>query len=1068
MSRPVGSWHSTRETRKIVSKHAKKAENDYDDANKPDTHDGQGLQNPYATSKPLKNRRTEEDDEEVDGPGQRTAVTVNAPYLHEWHKALLDGDVGSVRRLISRGFDIESPILEGLLPLCHAATLSVAVTSCLLAAGATVDGKVGSSGTPLQNAIALNREKIEVARLLLDYGADVNAPSGAHGTALEAALDQAEHSLVYMLIARGADINQLNAKHQARAILAAIEENDVLTTSRLLDAGVDPNVDLDGHPKPLLASIHQGNKYRADSSQSGWGSVKFVVISNGLAYYALSMFALTSGSQGDHERVNLEIIRTLLEHGASIDLEVVLAAIDDEYEGAVLLLLEYGADASQVFANWHRRHYYTELPVLKRWEFATQGYSYDTLEDAEEAFCGAREDRLFTMTWDWEVPAVIEMARYCGVAAFDIADWLLAENVVFVTDLEHSHPTAINCRDLLFDQFGFAVSTFVVDVLRAVAAKKLGDNDDDYDLLSELHIRDFRWIHRVESMTFSYRTITMTFRALNPYTLGNPYCRAIDRLSRTIHMPAPDGSMVLSRAVYKLDRCQVPPDYGMEKSHRQSETSRTRYRIEAFMHIKNSPLPAHEHDCWRLLFTGCVVSVFDAAPSGRLLGRPSRQDVGKGLKLPFDLMISLAAVECQLIINGGVVFVGYQTVLFPTAISENDAQFHAIVSDGGQINPYTLDFPNRLLIQDASQFTGMQCFLGWCEAAQINLGTRQLPADVRYSGGQDQERYLVLEGQSTQLQIGLQSPVSFLVGLQTNFKFISSRRQFTPADCYAKLLEDTAEELAIVYDAGQRRCWLLPKLSLLLHMSHAYARRRALPCFRVPHVDPHADAREIIGLLKSSGECPIHEDPAEPFLFRQLLLGLNINLLATVSAVQQSSGKKLYGFEFLDVVTSPGRGSCMKKLELDAAGKAWLDIVNVVDAVVVCSDLGEAITPAEGSGRESPSCNAVPKNRDYLAATLPCLTRLIERKGGRLTPQDGFQGFKISEDSYWLLCGNPFEPCIHGTSGSSSCWKRYDIIQRLEPAKLFKLLPLPRRTPSAAPVSDIPLSGAVVFGKRVA
>ncbi|KIY03252.1 uncharacterized protein Z520_01719 [Fonsecaea multimorphosa CBS 102226] len=362
----------------------------------------------------------------------------------------------------------------------------------------------------------------------------------------------------------------------------------------------------------------------------------------------------------------------------------------------------------------------------------------------------------------------------------------------------------------------------------------------------------------------------------------------------------------------------------------------------------------------------------------------------------------------------------------------------------------------------------MRCFLGWCEAAQVNLGTRQLPANVRYSGGQDREKRLVLEGHSTQLQIGVQSPVSVLAGLQTNFKFVSSRLQFQPANSYQKLLEDTAKDLAIVYDAGQRRCWLLPKLSLLLHMSHAYAQRRNIPSDRVPHVAPHPDAHDIIEFLRNFGEHQIHEDPANPFLFRQLLLGLNINLLTTVSAVQQSSGTKLYGFEFLDVVTSPGRGSCMKKLELESAGKAWLDIVNVVDAVVVCSELGEAITPVEDSGRSSPSCNVVPKDRDYLAATLPCLSRLIERKGGRLTPQDGLHGVKISEDSYWHLCGNPFRPCLHGTRSSSSCWKGFDIIQRLESAKLFKLFPVSPRIPSAPPVRNIPPFGAVVFGKRVA
>ena len=192
----------------------------------------------------------------------------------------------------------------------------------------------------------------------------------------------------------------------------------------------------------------------------------------------------------------------------------------------------------------------------------------------------------------------------------------------------------------------------------------------------------------------------------------------------------------------------------------------------------------------------------------------------------------------------------------------------------------------------------MRCFLGWCESVQINLGTKHLVADVRYSGGREQEKSAVLEGVSAILQIGASNPLSAILGLERKYSFVTNRRQFTPENCYSKMLHDTARELAAVYDAGTKRCWLVPKLSLLLYMCRSYSQGRGLPDGCIPSIDPYADAVDIIQTLEPCGNTVVHGEQTDALAFRQLLFGLNINLLTTVAAVQPSSGKKLYGFEF--------------------------------------------------------------------------------------------------------------------------------------------------------------------------
>ncbi|KAH7117286.1 hypothetical protein B0J13DRAFT_514238 [Dactylonectria estremocensis] len=388
----------------------------------------------------------------------------------------------------------------------------------------------------------------------------------------------------------------------------------------------------------------------------------------------------------------------------------------------------------------------------------------------------------------------------------------------------------------------------------------------------------------------------------------------------------------------------------------------------------------------------------------------------------------------------------------------------------------------------------MRCFLGWCEFAQVNLGTRHLPAHVQYSGCNEKGRSLVLDGYESLLQTGLGGgPLSVVLGLQTNFKYTSHRRQFTPFGGFSKLLRDTALEVAAVYDAGNRRCWLVPKLSILLHMAHAYALSCADgPATTVPFVEAHSDAAELISVLEPLGDQPIHgvnrvatiggPSPDATFLdgfvFRQLLLGLNTNLLSAVASTQKSSGKKLYGFEFMDVVKTPGRGTCMKAMTLYSVGRHWLDLVNGVDAIIMCSDIGQVITPAAAVSRRRPECNNLPTGLDYLAAMVPCLSHLVRRRGGVLeispanangnAPSSSSCRVKISEDSFWDLCGDPFRPCTHDMNSSETCWNRVDFLQRLVTVSFFmRNMPVAMARPEStlSSVQTIPLSGAVTFGQ---
>jgi len=155
-------------------------------------------------------------------------------------------------------------------------------------------------------------------------------------------------------------------------------------------------------------------------------------------------------------------------------------------------------------------------------------------------------------------------------------------------------------------------------------------------------------------------------------------------------------------------------------------------------------------------------------------------------------MVALAASDFCLKTKDTLIFLGYQTMLYQVTIEGDCAQFHIITIPHDQINPYTLDLKNALLVDDYFQFKTMRCFFGWCEVAHINLGTRHLTTSVRYSGGQNKARLLESYGYSLLGQLGASSPLSAIGGLQKNFRYSSHRIRATPSRNYRELLEHTS------------------------------------------------------------------------------------------------------------------------------------------------------------------------------------------------------------------------------------------------------------------------------------
>jgi hypothetical protein len=140
------------------------------------------------------------------------------------------------------GFALQHAILERNLE----------VAKLLLHSGANVNMQGGKYGNALQAAAAFRNA--EIVQLLVNNGADVNAQGGVYGTALQAAAAFGNAEVVQFLVDNGADVNIPGGKY-GNALQAAISHSYNEITRFLLNNGADINAEGE-YGNALQAAVH--------------------------------------------------------------------------------------------------------------------------------------------------------------------------------------------------------------------------------------------------------------------------------------------------------------------------------------------------------------------------------------------------------------------------------------------------------------------------------------------------------------------------------------------------------------------------------------------------------------------------------------------------------------------------------------------------------------------------------------------------------------------------------------------------------------------------------------------
>ena len=125
-----------------------------------------------------------------------------------------------------------------ITPLCYIASVgAVQLAEFLLDSGCDVNE--GSKGVDNSALTAASRfGHVNVIRLLIDQGADINAQGGYWGSVLQLAAYKGSKSIVQLLLNRGADVKAQGGKY-GNALQAAVAEDELDSIELLLSHGAE-------------------------------------------------------------------------------------------------------------------------------------------------------------------------------------------------------------------------------------------------------------------------------------------------------------------------------------------------------------------------------------------------------------------------------------------------------------------------------------------------------------------------------------------------------------------------------------------------------------------------------------------------------------------------------------------------------------------------------------------------------------------------------------------------------------------------------------------------------------
>ncbi len=128
-------------------------------------------------------------------------------------------------------------------PDCFASSIAknkAEICKLFISAGIDINSR-DDLGTPMLN-VAVRNDNIELTKMLLEYGADINAVSNDRGyTAVMDAVWKGNKDITKLLIEQGAELNTISKEGQSNLVLA-VGANNIAICKMLAENGADPDI----------------------------------------------------------------------------------------------------------------------------------------------------------------------------------------------------------------------------------------------------------------------------------------------------------------------------------------------------------------------------------------------------------------------------------------------------------------------------------------------------------------------------------------------------------------------------------------------------------------------------------------------------------------------------------------------------------------------------------------------------------------------------------------------------------------------------------------------------------
>ncbi|KAL3482956.1 hypothetical protein BJX62DRAFT_221008 [Aspergillus germanicus] len=445
------------------------------------------------------------------------------------------------------------------------------------------------------------------------------------------------------------------------------------------------------------------------------------------------------------------------------------------------------------------------------------------------------------------------------------------------------------------------------------------------------------------------------------------------------------------------------------------------------------PDPKEAGQCWTSLFTESNLAY------GFSLCDDDRPDEMVGLEIPFLPMAAFAGVRFPVDFSGRTVLAGASTLLTPIVSSGSCIQWHYSKGkdrfDNCRQRVKVLD--SNLQTMAFSELTAARAFLGYASHSEILLGTRSVrgieisESKVPRAGAR---LSLVMEGPIT-MEVSPAGFFKFGVGATWKASRAGERAQLEPQqrtliDC----IRPSQHMPALLYDYEAARAFLVPELSIILHMVSAYLRCcSSLPADRIPSTEPCPNSGEAAFKLVEQHQSmmipfPIGEDRKYSDIIQDFVSiweQRKLQMSARQSELNLHLSSSIRGWDFIDMQTKLPE-IFEREIPTNVFARPtqpiWWKVFAKQPCMVVFG--GNVGCPIRKIAHDinQPYCNAwadIPTGKHLLLANVACLTQLISTSCSQSQPSSRNQHYRmITNDLAWArpTRSTLFQPCQQGDS----------------------------------------------------